>query len=192
MKSFSDSELVARYAATNDQEAFRELYDRHNKDVLHFLVNHVPAHDARDLLQEVFICVMRKHSTYQPGTNVGAWLTSIARNRVRNFLRDVKRLKRCPNERVLTLSASDPDLDQDRDVPAATASPAMLMQIRELVSRLPEDERRTVEIFYFERTKYVDAADQLGITLGTFQSRLNRALTKLRRWVKQDEAREVA
>src|SRR5262249_17986605 len=52
-------------------------------------------------------------------------------------------------------------------------------QVRAAVSRLPELLRQAVLLVYFQGLKYQDAADVLGIPVGTVKSRLHAALTKL-------------
>jgi RNA polymerase sigma factor (sigma-70 family) len=192
MKSLSDSELIARYASTNDEAAFRELYDRHSSDVMNFLINQVQVDDARDLLQEVFICVIRLHHTYLPGSNVGAWLISIARSRIVTFMRHANRMRRKPKEKVMTLSAENNDSDSDLDVADKAWNPDLLLQLRELVERLPAEERGPVELVYFQRMKYIDAAAQLGIADGTLKSRISRAIKRLRTWMSASTMRDVA
>lgn len=117
MNNMTDSELLARYVNTDDQSAFRELHDRHSADVLRYLIRRVNAEDARDLLQEVFICVWKLHDTYKPGANVGAWLQTIAKNRVKNHWRDENRVRRCPTGATVGLSmarnVASPDTNEN-------------------------------------------------------------------------------
>jgi len=82
MNNMTSENLLRLFAGSNDQRAFRELYDRHSAPVLSYLSSEMDINDARDVLQEVFICVWRLHHTYERGAGVGGWILAIARSRV--------------------------------------------------------------------------------------------------------------
>ena len=52
--------------------------------------------------------------------------------------------------------------------------------VREAVRRIPEDQRRTVEMAYFGGMTHVEIAEAMGVPLGTVKSRLRIAMGKLR------------
>lgn len=196
----SDSELLALYIGSNDQAAFGEIYERHHRDLQKYLIRRAPASDAADLLQEVFICVWRLHHTYTPGSNVGAWLQTIAKNRLKNHWRDENRVRRCPTGPTVSLSravdSESPDWNfaDDSAIGAdeMTLTSELAARAKSLVPDLPIEEREPVQLIFFERMKYRDAAERLRIPVGTLKSRMMRGVKRLGGWLNLIKFKGVA
>lgn len=78
----SDEDLLADYAA-GDAGAFTALYARHERPVFRFLRRSLGNDGAaQDLLQEVWLSVIRHAATFEPRARFATWLYGIARNRV--------------------------------------------------------------------------------------------------------------
>ena len=78
----NDETLMVRYAA-GDVKAFELLYDRHERAVFRFLLRSVRiAAVADELLQEVWISVVRGAAGYEPRAKFSTWLYRIARSRL--------------------------------------------------------------------------------------------------------------
>ncbi len=88
-----DEELLAKVAA-GDAQAFTSLFRRRQPDVFRFAAHMTgSAATADDVVQEVFLAVMRDANRYEPGrATVAAWLCGIARNCVRQRLERDRRL----------------------------------------------------------------------------------------------------
>ncbi|MFT5122813.1 MAG: RNA polymerase sigma-70 factor (ECF subfamily), partial [Verrucomicrobiales bacterium] len=68
-----------------DVDAFAAVVDAHESDVRAVIASMCPdAGLVQDLVQEVFLIVYRKLDTYQSGTNLRAWIKTIARNVAQN------------------------------------------------------------------------------------------------------------
>lgn len=77
-----DEALMLRYGA-GDQGAFERLYDRHERALYRFLLRSVGiAATADDLLQDVWMSVIRNAATYEPRALFTTWLYRIARSRL--------------------------------------------------------------------------------------------------------------
>jgi RNA polymerase sigma-70 factor, ECF subfamily len=172
-----DDELLTRVAA-GDAPAFTELFRRRQPDVFRFGVHMTgSASTADDVVQEVFLVVIRDAARYEAGrATVAAWLCGIARNCVR---------QRLDRDRRLT----PVDFDDDRDPGSEPGGPmdqlAGLLRaeridtLRRAVQTLPVTYREAVVLCDLQEMSYADAAAALGCPLGTVRSRLHRARAML-------------
>lgn len=128
---------------------------------------------ADDLVQESLLRALSGLHTFEPGTNMRAWLFTILHNVFRNDYRRAKRNPVQPNS----------DLIADH---AATAvrgnqeSHMELARVQAALSTLGEDFREVILLCGVEGLLYEEAAEVLGIPVGTVRSRLSRARAALR------------
>lgn len=134
--------------------------------------------DADDLVQETFLRGFRAWDGYTPGTRAKSWLFTICRNA---FLRQRARESR----RAQLAAASCPDAihtsaraDQSGpDRPDAFVGSGILRHIEQL----PPEFRTAVLLCDLHSLAYADAADHLGVPVGTLKSRLHRGRRILKR-----------
>src|SRR5689334_25094873 len=92
----SDGQLLARFAAGRDEEAFAALVRRHGPMVLGVcrrVVRH--AHDAEDAFQAAFLVLARRGESVRPRDMVGPWLCGVAwRAAMKARCRTARRLSR--------------------------------------------------------------------------------------------------
>ena len=90
----NEDEVLQR-AAQGDREAFGRLYRRRRPDVYRFVLHMTAdAAVAEDVVQDVFLTVMRDGGRFEPGrAAVVAWLCGIARNHLRQRLSRDRRLE---------------------------------------------------------------------------------------------------
>jgi RNA polymerase sigma-70 factor (ECF subfamily) len=175
----TDAALVARVAQRDDQ-AFAELFDRHASKVLGVLVPLLRRRElAEEILQEAFLQAWSQAERYRPErATVAGWLLMLARYRALDHLR-ASRARGQREERV----AAEPT--------APAVSPPVgtgnleRSERRRLVlhalTQLGEDQRRCVELAFFEGLSHSQIAERLGQPLGTVKSRLLAGMKKLRR-----------
>ncbi len=169
----TDAELVARLAH-REQPALVELYRRHGRRVYPLIRRIVTVESLADeILQDVFIRLWNRPDQYRPeGGQLIAWLMTVARNLSLDALRREKRWR------------SHADLDDHVHHLVETSSPVdtdVASLVREAVESLPADQRRTVELAYFEGLTHAELAERLAEPLGTVKSRLRLAVAKLRK-----------
>jgi RNA polymerase sigma-70 factor (ECF subfamily) len=178
----NDSELLRSMLAGNE-EALVSLYRRHQASIYRFALqmSGLPA-IAEDVTQEVFILLMREGQIFDPVRgSLNAFLLGIARNYV---------LRRLRGEKFLTPMAEDfevhaPGEPAGADGPLDNLTRAETIEsVRRAVLSLPERYREVVVLCDLEDLSYVEAAEVLGVAVGTIRSRLHRArallLEKLR------------
>jgi RNA polymerase sigma-70 factor, ECF subfamily len=133
----------------------------------------VPA-DAEDLVQETYLKAFRAADSFEPGTNLKAWLFTIlhntARNRVRDRARDAvaidSELVERASERAPTGLPETPETLLLRD----TLAP----ELQAAIDALPDAFRQAVWLRDVEEFSYAEIAEMLSIPIGTVMSRISR------------------
>jgi RNA polymerase sigma-70 factor, ECF subfamily len=126
---------------------------------------------ADDLVQECLTRAIANIASWQPGTNLRAWLFVILKNVFRNDKRraqhDVAYRNRLEKDMPLYTGA-----DQHHHL--------VLTEVQDAFERLTEDHREVLMLIAVEGLRYEEAASVLNISVGTVKSRLSRARTALR------------
>ena len=155
------------------EAAFEILVRRHGPMVLTVCrgVLH-DGHAADDAFQATFLVLARRASTVRGRDHLGPWLGRVARRIATRARAETRR--RADRERLaaLALRATSDAVD-----PEASEASAL---VREAVSRLPEADRRLLQLTYWQGKSYEEAADLLGCPIGTVRSRLSRIRDRLR------------
>ncbi len=151
------------------------------------------AADAEDLVQDTLLKAMRARHQFQTGTNLKAWLMRILTN---TFINKYKR-------GVLERNVFDPEtldpvsdgwtgnatLRGLRDSEGQVLLPLLQEEIRTAIDELPDDYRVAVLLVDIQELSYREAADAIGVPMGTVMSRLHRGRKFLKtRLVRQAQA----
>jgi RNA polymerase sigma-70 factor, ECF subfamily len=133
--------------------------------------------DAEDLVQETYAKAYAGFGTFEPGTNLRAWLYRIEANAFRNAYRSRRRRPEVlleslePVEAGYTVSGSAEDVAL-----AGMPDPALIAALR----RLRGDLAATIYLADVEGYRYAEIAAITGVPIGTVMSRLHRARTRMR------------
>ena len=172
-----DDELL-RQTAAGSQPAFAELFRRLHPLVFRFALHMTGSvSTADDVVQDVFLIVMRDAGRYQAGrAAVAAWLCGIARNCVR------QRMER--DHRLTPLDLSDDhepasDGREGADPLSGLLRAERIESLRRAVHTLPLPYREALVLCDLQEMTYEDAARALECPIGTVRSRLHRARTML-------------
>jgi len=177
-----DLECMERLRA-GDPRALRELYDRYSSLLyavaLRILGN---ATDAEDAVQRCWVQAWQTAASYEPRRGpVAAWLLTMVRSRALDLARSLSSRRRV--EDALEAEAPDPPLD-----PSDTAERRALREsIAQAMTSLTEDQRRVLEIAYFEGLSQSEVATRLGAPLGTVKSWTRQGLGRLRELLPKQE-----
>ena len=127
---------------------------------------------AEDVLQEVFLQLWRKPTAFvQNRGSLGAWLVVIARNRAIDVLR-----RRKPSD-----SVEDVVLASPVNVADEAERNTVMQKVRGVIANLPEEQRKTLHLAYFEGLSHTEIASRTGDPLGTVKTRIRQALITLRK-----------
>ena len=166
-----------------DLDAFNELVTRYQNAVYGVALKMVRnTATAEDLTQDTFISAFRNIARFRGG-NFRAWLLRIARNATYDYLRRMKRRPETSIEENIdafsnTFRASDPE-------PETSALTSELGRtITEGLMTLSEDHRLSIILVDMDGYRYEEAAEVMGVSVGTVKSRLNRARGRMRDFLK--------
>jgi RNA polymerase sigma factor (sigma-70 family) len=162
-------EVTARWAV-GDPEALRLAFDAWGAVIHTYCARRVPADDAADATQEVFVSAWQARQQFDPSRgSLPQWLFGIARNTCHGIHR----------RRVSRPEAGDEGLD----LVAAGVEPDVLpdrLLLADALRRLPERQQAVlVASFVGDRTNH-EVAEQLSLPLGTVKSDIRRGLRALR------------
>ncbi len=175
-----DEELMQRLAY-QDLAAFRALYFRYGDLVYSTALRIVrDAHQAEDMVQEIFVRLWRRPGSYVAGRGrFPTWLISVARNRAVDGIR--ARSRRFRYEGASPEQQGRPLPSPSSDDPALTAE---LADQRRLVlaalADLPPEQRQVIELAYFGGLTQQEIAQRLSQPLGTVKTRIRLGMQKLR------------
>lgn len=172
----SFEKLAVRVAQERDRQAFAVLFGHFAPRIKSWLKGRgLGDRQAEDLAQEVMITLWQKAEQFDPAkARLSTWLFRVARNR---FI-DLKRKRKYPevnaDDHLDTMVADD-----------ETDAGAMRGQERKSVAKaleqLKPDQRKVVELSFFEELSHSQIAERLDLPLGTVKSRLRLAFDVLRR-----------
>ncbi|WP_040677588.1 sigma-70 family RNA polymerase sigma factor [Nitratireductor pacificus] len=124
---------------------------------------------ADDLVQETLVKAWDKQTSFQPGTNLKAWLFTILRNEFYSQMRKRKR----------EVEDSDGAITGRLSVHPAQQGVADLNDFRDALALLPEDQREAIVLIGASGFSYEEAAEICGCAVGTIKSRVSRARSRL-------------
>lgn len=160
-------------AAEADPEAFGELYERHVRAVFAFCARRTgDLALAEDLTSVVFLEAWRRRRSVQlMGTSALPWLFGTANNVVRNQRRSLRRHRVA----VARLSAGGVSASGEDEAIARVDAQRTLSAALQAVERLPRAQRDAVNLVLWSGLSYEEAAQALGVPVGTVRSRIARA-----------------
>lgn len=184
----TDEELLLAYRDHGDRQAFNELVYRYEAELYNYLRNYLgDAQMAEDAFQNTFLQVHLKCGQFERGRRVRPWLYTVAVNQAIDAHRRNRRHRllsldrRAGTEQGWEESSTLNDVlnGVETDPAQAFASAEEGASLRQAVDRLPEGLRQAVLLVYFQGLRCRDAAEILGIPVGTIKSRLHAAIQRL-------------
>jgi RNA polymerase sigma-70 factor, ECF subfamily len=181
----SDEELLRRCRRNEDAAAFESLVHRYEQELFSYLRRYLGnAEMAEDVFQATFLQVHLKREQFEEGRRFRPWLYTIATNQAIDAQRRNRRHRMVSLDHrtggeddvgslVEMLAGNGRTADEQMEVAEARD------WVRSAVDDLPESLKSALMLVYHQGMKYREAADVLGIPVGTVKSRLHAALLKL-------------
>jgi RNA polymerase sigma-70 factor (ECF subfamily) len=150
------------------------LFERHNNALFRYYARVSGDHDAsKDLVQEVFMRILRYRKSFRGESQFATWMYRIARNA------HIDQGRKWTNE-----TPFDENFDQAAERPARGGAGEYNEQadlLRQALAKLPEDKREILILSKFQDLKYTDIAEILDCSVENVKVRVHRALTDLRK-----------
>ena len=183
----SDEQLLLRYRDGHERRAFEELVHRYEKELYSYLRRYLGDPTlAEDVFQATFLQVHLKCDQFEADKKFRPWLYTVATNQAIDAQRRNKRHRMASLDRQNTGDGEQEvgslvDLLVNKSAAPSSRMEAVEQRewIRNAVAELPESLRSAVALIYYQGLKYREAADALGIPVGTVKSRLHTAVLKL-------------
>jgi RNA polymerase sigma-70 factor (ECF subfamily) len=171
--SLEDDAALLSQVQRGDEQAMASLFDRYSKVVYSVALRVLrdPA-SAEDVLQEIFMQIWRSPNSFiATRGSLGGWLAVVSRNRSIDALR-----RKRPSEQVDDLALSSPYNLADE-----AERNFMMEKARGAIVLLPAEQRKTLEMAFFDGLTHSEIAEMTGDPLGTVKTRIRSALTTLRK-----------
>jgi RNA polymerase sigma factor (sigma-70 family) len=171
--SDGDDELASAFRDGNEA-VLRTVYDRYGTVVYRVALASLPTpSDAEEVTQATFVSAWRGRATYnREAGSLGAWLVGIGRRRAIDRRRSIGReqlAQLAAESRIGTDHGPGPEGIIERLV------------IADELGRLPDAQRKVLELAFFDDLTHSQIAALTGMPLGTVKSNLRRGLIQLRR-----------
>jgi RNA polymerase sigma-70 factor (ECF subfamily) len=184
---WSDEELLVDYRDEGNRQAFEELVHRYERELYGYLRNYLgDASVAEDVFQQTFLQVYLKCDQFEPARKFRPWLYAVATNQAIDYQRHHGRHRMTSLDRQMkgpddTENGTLGELFDCSDRGPVEESQCLEQadEVRRAVDELPEQTRQVVLLVYFQGLKYREAANALGVPLGTVKSRLHGAIQRL-------------
>jgi len=183
----TDEQLIARYRKTQDRAIYETLMRRYEREIFAYLRRYIGnAELAEDAFQGTFLQVHLKCGQFDQSRRFRPWLYAIATNQAIDIQRRNKRHKLVSLDRPSGGQEDDRGgswseqlIGASRDPLAEAAREENGRWVHQAVESLGEPMQQVVELVYYRGLKYREAADVLGIPVGTVKSRLHSAISRL-------------
>jgi RNA polymerase sigma-70 factor (ECF subfamily) len=167
-----DASLLA-LVQRGDEQAMASLFDRYSKVVYSVALRVLrdPA-SAEDVLQEIFMQIWRNPESFiATRGSLGGWLAVVSRNRSIDALRRKK-----PSD-----SIDDVALASNFNLAEEAERNIMIEMAKSAIHLLPAEQRKTLEMAFFDGLTHSEIAEMTGDPLGTVKTRIRSALLTLRK-----------
>jgi RNA polymerase sigma-70 factor (ECF subfamily) len=176
-----DPELVERMRA-GDPEALRQVVERYQDRIFGLLYGIVrDRHEVEDVAQEVFLKVFTRIDAFDGRSRFYTWLYRVAANTAKDHVK-----KRARRPAVA--------LDEDAGLEAGGRGPVESAErsearrrVRESIAKLPVRYREVLALRELDGLSYNEIAEVLKVSIGTVESRLHRARTRLKKVMRNDD-----
>lgn len=127
---------------------------------------------AEDITQETFIRMIKKYHLYDPSKPIKPWIYQIALNITRNMMR---------KQKLLSFVGITTEMSQQEMVERQVMKNEQEEELWKEINRLTKKSKELIVLHFYSGLTLVEVSQALNIPVGTCKSRLNYALTKLRK-----------
>jgi RNA polymerase sigma-70 factor (ECF subfamily) len=175
-----DDLTLLQATARGDKQAFALLYDRFSRPVYGLTLRIVRSRaEAEEILQEAFWQVWKQARRFQQDLGTPfTWVVTIARrkaiDRLRANSRHLQRIQEAQATRATDVGEAPTGAEN------AEAGDTV-DTVRQALALLRPEERRAIELAFFDGLTHTEIAEALDLPIGTVKARIRRGMTKLQR-----------
>lgn len=175
MQAVSDEQLI-EWVARGDSSCLGTLFERHHRSVYQFCLQMIrnPEH-AEDVVQEVFMKILRKAKTYRHEGSYRAWMFNIARNATLDYIRKNK----SQPDPMPQDDYADSMLVDHRSAEDTASDMEEVGTLQRALAMLPAQYQEIIWLGRFEFPTFVELGHALGCKTGTARVRMHRAMQQL-------------
>jgi RNA polymerase sigma-70 factor (ECF subfamily) len=179
----TDKSLIEAHCQ-GDPTAFGEIVHRYGDGILGYLIHMTGNREqAEDIFQETFKRVHEKSHTLR-GNEFKSWLFKIATNAAFDGLR--RKIRVSSREKSLNFADCDGEKNAGPAIADHSHNPSVevekaeqVEQVRQAIISLPDRQRATLVMAYYQQLSYRQVASALGCSVGTVKTQMYRALRTL-------------
>lgn len=170
----SDNELMLK-VKSGDIDRLGLIYERYSKPLYGYFMNLTNRTDiSEDLVQNVFLRILKYRKKYIGNGNFNIWIYKIAHNIFIDFIKKKKRIEFSENmnewANVINEPAFDENLSRNEEIET----------LKSALMKLPGKQREILTLSRYRELKYKEIAEILGCSEGTVKVRIFRALNELK------------
>lgn len=174
--ALSENDLIhaLRHKEKIAAEALYDMYSSSLYGIIYRIVQHQEL--AEDILQETFVKIWHSFTSFDSEKGrLFTWMVNIARNLSIDKIRSKDFRNHSKNQDIENTVNS---IDEQK----STAINPELLGVKDLVDKLKPDQKTILDLIYFRGYTHVEAADELGLPLGTVKTRLRMGILTLRKY----------
>ena len=175
MQAVTDEQLI-QWVADGDTSCLATLFERHHKAVYQFCLQ-MTRHPAQseDLVQDVFLKILRKAGSFRGDGPFKAWMFNIARNITLDQIRQSRRRRsESIDDEIL-----DEQLTDQRSAEQSAAGSQTMNLVMQALAKLPAAAQQVIWLGRFEFENYDELGQALGCNAGAARVRMHRAMALL-------------
>jgi len=180
----TDQDIINEYCSGDSNRAATLFVRKHQKFVYSIALRYLRSHDdADDATQEVFIRALKNLKSFRGESSIQTWLYRITINICSNLVRKRKFISLFSRE-----DGSEIELESD------TISPQQHFENKDfekhferMLRQLPEKQRETFALRYFDELSYEEISKMLGTSVGGLKANYFQAVQKLTKLLKKSE-----
>lgn len=170
-------------------ERLNEVYEEYNRYIYHLCLKLTRnTTEAEDLMQEVWVKVVRYETNVDEVEHLKAWLTTITMNTFRDRYRKNVRRSKYMMHQPETLDVPVLDLVPNNDISTEELVEKDIIRklVQEKMNQLDSIYQKTLWYFYIEQYSLIEISNVMKVSIGTVKSRLFRAKARLKEMLMAD------
>lgn len=184
-----DLSLINSYKTSKSNKIANDIVNTYKKFVFATALRFVNDYDdADDITQEVFIKVLTSLHKFENKSSFKTWIYRITSNISINFLRK----KKIRNFFSLNNSVSEQDFISSDLTPEERLDKKELDSIfRKAIASLPEKQRETFALRYFDDLTYEEISQMIGTSVGGLKANYHQAVKKITSYINQSNSEVI-